>query len=333
MNNFYQRQIILPFIGISGQEKLSNASVLIIGAGGLGHPCALYLTGSGIGTLGILDFDKVDFSNLHRQIAFTPEDIGEKKAQVLANKLSKQNPIIKIIAHDEYLDSCNIQKIFSDYQIIIDCSDNLHTKFLVHDYCYHSKKILIQGSIDQIEGELKVFDFQNYGTQENAPCLRCLWVEIPKNNCVESCRDAGVLPTTAGVFGTLIANETLKIILQTDHLINGESFLFNLRSLQSRKIKWKKNIACPLCNSKEISTNTLHPCELSHHHIANLTDFQIIDLRTPMPASSEINPELQYLLVCEQGHTSLSYAKIMRKEGLLNVWSLQGGVKCLSLIK
>lgn len=333
MNKFYQRQILLPFVGLNGQEKLAHARVLIIGAGGLGHPCALYLAGAGIGTLGILDFDTIDYSNLHRQIMFTPEDVGENKAQILTKKISKQNPNIKINSLNEYLDSKNIQKIFNDYEIIIDCCDNLHTKFLIHDYCYQLKKILVQGSIDQFEGELKVFNFTNNDDKENLPCLRCLWGEIPENNCVDSCSEVGVLPTTAGVFGTLMANETLKIVLKTEHLINGQSFIFNLHTLQSRKIIWKKNMSCPLCKSEIASIDTFHPYELAHHHIKSLDDYEIIDLRISPLVSSEINSDLKYLLVCEKGHTSLKYIKILREEGLFNVWSLRGGVQCLSFIK
>lgn len=331
MNNFYARQVILPFVGISGQEKLNRAKVLIVGAGGLGHPCALYLAGSGVGTIGIVDFDKVDYTNLHRQIIFTPKDVDMLKSEVLACNISKQNPNIKTITHNVYLDSLNIQNIFSNYDIILDCCDNLQTKFLLHDTCFKFKKTLIQGSIDQIEGELKVFVFS---TKENyAPCLRCLWDKIPENNCVDACSKTGVLPTTAGVFGTLMANEAVKIILKIEHLTNGESFILDLRSLISRKIIWKKNLYCPLCAEEKNYNEMKHPYELSYHHITNLTDYQVIDLRSSILVPDEVDTEKKYLLVCEKGITSSTHAKILREEGLTNIWSLIGGASCLSLIK
>lgn len=331
MNKFYQRQITLPFVGLAGQEKITKSKVLIIGAGGLGHPCALYLAGSGVGTLGILDFDKVDYSNLHRQIVFTPNDIESSKAEILANNISKQNPNIQVNCHNEYLDALNIERLFKNYEIILDCCDNLSTKFLIHDTCFKLQKTLVQGSIDQIEGELKVFDFFN--DHEKSPCLRCLWGKVPENDCVDSCAEAGVLPTTAGVFGTLMANEVLKIILQTSHLKNGESFLFNLFSLESRIIKWKKNLTCPLCSQQEKLCGREDSFELSHHKINNLADYQVIDLRTALLFTDEVEAGKKYLLVCEKGVTSLTHTKILRENGHTNIWSLSGGAKCLSFIK
>lgn len=332
MNSFYQRQIILPFIGIAGQEKITNAKALIIGAGGLGHPSVSYLAGAGVGTIGILDFDKVDYSNLHRQIFFTPQDVGNLKAEVLAHQISKQNPHIKVNTHLEYLDATNVDTILCQYEIIIDCCDNLKTKFLIHDRCYLLQKILVQGSIDQIEGELKVFNFTN--KEANAPCLRCLWETMPEENCINSCVEAGVLPTTAGVFGVLMANEVLKIILDSEHLKNGETYIFNLHSLESRKIKWKKNATCTLCsNNQQHSEVTNSSYEINHNQITKLADYHVIDLRSRFLLPDEINTKTNYLLVCEKGVTSLSHTKILRQEGFLNVWSLSGGARCLSLLK
>lgn len=331
MHNFYARQIKLPFVGNIGQEKLHRTKVLIIGAGGLGNPCAIYLAGSGIGTIGILDFDKVDITNLHRQIIFTPDDVGKLKAEVLANHIKKQNPYIEINTHYDFLDSENIEAIFCNYEMIIDCCDNLNTKFLIHDFSFKQKKILIQGSIDQIEGELKVFNYLK--ALENAPCLRCLWEKVPENNCIDSCAEAGVLPTTAGVFGTLMANEVIKVILKTSPLPNGESFFLNLHSLESRKLKWKKKSDCSLCSGKDFIIENLHPFELTHRNVSNLSDFNLIDLRSNTLVPDDIDNKKKYLLFCEKGITSLTHTKILREEGYSNVWSLSGGASCLTFLK
>jgi adenylyltransferase/sulfurtransferase len=328
MNNFYQRQIILPFVGITGQEKLSNSKVLIIGAGGLGHPTAIYLAGAGVGTIGILDFDIVEYTNIHRQIYFTPDDIGTPKAEILAHKIALYNPLIKVHHNNAYLSKDNIQDSFSQYEIIIDCCDNLETKYLIHQYCFHLNKVLVQGSIAQIEGVMNLFDF----TETNKlPCWRCLWDEIPPG--LTNCTEAGVLPTTAGVFGSLLANEVLKFILNTPHLINGESFIFNLISLQSSILKWKTNPSCKLCSDTTTPSQNTDIGELAHYQIQYLSDYQIIDLRSEVLTASDIDPGIEYLLICETGMTSLVHSKILRLDGFTNIWSLKGGIKCLTLIK
>lgn len=322
---FYERQIKLPFVGKQGQDKLKETKVLIIGAGGLGHPVATYLAGSGVGTIAILDFDKITFSNLHRQFHFNPAQINEFKATILADIIRKQNPYIKIIAIEKYLNFNNAESIIIDYDFIIDCCDNLNTKFLIHDISFKLKKNLIIGSIDQIEGEIKNFNFQ---THQDTPCLRCLWPVNPDQNCVQSCAEAGVLPTTAGVFGTLMANEVIKTIFNLQTLKNGESFIFNLNNLDSRKIKWKKSINCPCCSVKsENIKNEIF--ELERSTIVDINEYKIINLITETPNLAQLNKNQKYLLTCEKGISSLKMAQFLRQEGFNNVWSLCGGIKCL----
>ena len=329
MNELYQRQIVLPFVGTNGQDKIHNAKILIIGAGGLGVPASIYLTSSGVGTIGIVDFDKIELSNLPRQILFTEQDIGLLKSETLAKRLRLINPKSKIFVYQKYIDATNIASILTEYDLILDCTDNIKTKILIHDNCYKLKKILIQGSIDQIEGEIKLF---NFSLSTDQPCLRCLWFDSAELLTADSCLLAGVLPPTAGVFGTLLANETLKVILGIKHLNNGENFIFNLHSLESKILRWKKNINCPLC-STQFNHETENDFEISHQKISELCKYIVIDLRTSVLTASEILDDKKYLLVCEQGFQSKKICKIFREEGYFNTWSLKGGYKCLTLIK
>lgn len=323
-NEFYQRQTKLSFMGLHGQERLKAARVLIIGAGGLGHPVATYLAGTGIGTIGILDFDLVSFSNLHRQVFFTPNDINQKKVDILANAIKRQNPFITIIPIHAHLNANNIEEILTAYDNIVDCCDSLETKFLIHDVCKKLQKNLTQGSIDQIEGEIKNFNFTSI---DQGPCLRCLWPVIPDNDCVLSCAEAGVLPTTAGIFGTLMANEVVKTIIDYHPLLNGQSFIFNLATLEARKIKWKKNLVCPLCFGEISSERPVF--EIERSAILDLKQFTIINLAETTPTVDQLDKNKKYLLVCHLGVTSLRMTKLFRQVGVSNVWSLCGGIKCL----
>ena len=239
----YSKQIILKNIGVLGQKKISSAKILIVGVGGLGCPLALYLTNSGVGTIGLSDHDKVDLSNLNRQILFNTKDIGKSKVVQAKRFLSKSNKRIKINIYKEKIIKKNIQNILNKYDIICDCSDNFTTRYLLNDFCLKKKKILISAAISKFEAHIFNFNFS-----KNIPCYRCFMPEIPK---VENkCDTDGILPTVAGIAGTLQANEVVKSILKKNDLV-GKMIVFNTLNLDFRKIKLTRNVNCIMnCNKK-----------------------------------------------------------------------------------
>ena len=233
----YSRQIILKKIGIIGQKKILNAKVLIIGAGGLGSPIAIYLAALGVGNIGIVDKDKVEISNLNRQIIFEDKDIKKRKSAVAATKIKKINPDIKVRHYQANLNKINIHKIAIKYDFIIDGSDNFRTRFLINDYCLKNKKVLISSAISKYDGQIFNFDFRKKG-----PCLRCFMPSEPTD--AENCESEGIMSTLAGIAGSLQANEVIKSILKIGKPLNGEIMIFNSLNLNFRKIKLKKNINC-----------------------------------------------------------------------------------------
>ncbi|HVA99296.1 MAG TPA: HesA/MoeB/ThiF family protein [Bacteroidia bacterium] len=206
----YSRQMMLPEVGLKGQEKIRAAKVLVVGAGGLGCPVLQYLTAAGIGTIGIIDFDKIELHNLHRQILFSAEDVGKQKAIVASEKLAKQNPHIHFDVFDEMLNETNAEKIISNFDIVIDGSDNFSTRYLVNDTCVKLLKPLVYGSILKMEGQFAVF---NYLGSKN---LRDIFPEPPNPEDVPNCDENGVLGTLPAIIASMMAHETLKIILRMD---------------------------------------------------------------------------------------------------------------------
>ena len=233
----YSRQIILKDVGILGQKKISHAKILIVGMGGLGCPVALYLSNLGIKNIGIVDYDKVDFSNLNRQILFNTKDIGKFKVLQAKKFLQKVNKKIKINVYKVKIIKKNVQKILNKYDIICDCSDNFTTRYLLNDFCVKKKKILISSAISRFEAHVFNFNFT-----QNIPCYRCFMPEIPdvENNCDTE----GILPTVAGIAGTLQANEVIKSILLKKNELVGKMIFFNTLNLDFRKIKLTKSINC-----------------------------------------------------------------------------------------
>jgi len=236
----YSRQIILKKIGIIGQKKLLKSSVLIIGAGGLGSPIALYLTALGIGKIGIVDKDNVEISNLARQIIFSTNDIKEKKSIVAIKKLKKINPKLKFKSFNEKLKKKNINKIAKDFDIIVDGSDNFITRFLVNTYCLKNKKILISGAISKFDGQVYTFNF----SKKKTPCLRCFIPSMPNNPDIDNCEYEGVLGTIAGIIGTIQANEVVKEILGIGESLCGYILIIDGLKLTFRKVKLNKRTNC-----------------------------------------------------------------------------------------
>jgi molybdopterin-synthase adenylyltransferase len=238
----FSRQIILKNIGTIGQKKILSSKVLIVGAGGLGSPAAEFLSRAGIGTIGIVDNDKVSLSNLHRQSLYLTEDIGKPKIIIAKNKIYKINKNIKIKTYKVRLNSINFKKIIQNYDYVIDGSDNFKTKFLLNDFCLKYKKILITGAISKFDGHIFTFNFKN----KKIPCLRCFFQESEISDDLLNCESEGILGTVAGIVGTIQANEVLKKILNIGNSLDGYILILDLLNLNFRKAKIKKRRNC-LC--------------------------------------------------------------------------------------
>ena len=244
--NRYSRQIILKKVGVIGQKKLLKSSVLVIGAGGLGSPIAIYLSALGIGRIGIVDRDKVEISNLNRQIIFQNNDIKKEKSSTAINKLKKINPDIKFESFNKNLNLRNINKIGKKFDIIVDGSDNFKTRFLINDYCFKNKKILISGAISKFDGQVYTFNF----SKKNSPCLKCFIPKMPPNPQIDNCEFDGVLGPLAGIIGSIQANEVAKEILGIGNTLCGFILIVDALKLTFRKVKLNKRTGCS-CYAKK----------------------------------------------------------------------------------
>ena len=242
----YSRQIILKKIGVLGQKKLLRSSVLIVGAGGLGSPIAIYLAALGVGKIGIIDKDNVEISNLSRQIIFSTKDLKKSKSSTAINKLKTINPDIKLKSFKKKIDKKNINKIAKNFDLIVDGSDNFRTRFLINDYCLNNKKILVSGAISKFDGQVYTFNFSN----KKSPCLRCFIPNTPNNLDIDNCEYEGVLGTLGGIVGTIQANEVIKEILGIGETLCGYILVIDGLKLTFRKIKLNKRSDC-YCNGKK----------------------------------------------------------------------------------
>jgi molybdopterin/thiamine biosynthesis adenylyltransferase len=238
----YSRHLILPEVGEHGQEKLLNARVFIVGAGGLGSPVGYYLSAAGVGTIAIVDNDEVDLSNLQRQIAHNTGTVGIPKVESAKNTFESLNPDVHIIPIKERLKKQNILDLIKKYDIVVDCSDNYATRFLVNDACVMAKKILVTGAILRFEGQLTVI------IPGEGPCYRCLFEEPPPPDVLPSPQDAGLLGVVPGVIGILQATEVLKLILGIGNVLKGELLIYDALKASFRKVKIPKNPDCPVCS-------------------------------------------------------------------------------------
>ena len=238
----YSRHIILPEVGGKGQARLLGSKVFILGAGGLGSPALLYLAAAGAGTIGVADADRVDLSNLQRQIIHTTKNIGIPKTQSAKKAIEDLNPDVKVIVYNERLTKENIRNIIKDYDIVLDGSDNFPTRFLMNDASFFEKKTLVSGSMFRFEGQVSVFK-----PHQGYPCYRCLYPEPPPKGLVPSCQEAGVLGALAGVIGVLQAVETVKEILGIGETLAGHLLLFDALRMSFKKLKVRKDPKCALC--------------------------------------------------------------------------------------
>jgi sulfur-carrier protein adenylyltransferase/sulfurtransferase len=344
----YDRHIKLNEIGVSGQEKLKNSKILIVGAGGLGCPVLLYLAAAGVGTIGIIDHDVVDFSNLQRQILFTQEDIGKQKVDVVENRLLALNDSVIIETYAEAISNKNALNIIEKYNVVIDGTDNFETRYLVNDACIIKNKPLVFGSIFKFEGQITVFNYNN------GPSYRCLYPEPPKEGEVPNCSDIGVLGVLPGIIGTQMANEALKIVLGIGKVLSGTLKIVNLLSNLNLDLKISKNeknfeiselndsynFSCVM--NKELK-NTIEVEELKEW-IDNKKDILILDVREQyelgiaklpnilniplgtIPSNLNKIKNTTIITLCHHGIRSKSAQDYLLSNGFTNVINLEGGI-------
>ena len=348
--DMYARQVRLPEVGIAGQAKLKAARVLIVGAGGLGSPAGLMLAAAGVGTIGIAEFDTLEASNLHRQVLYAAADVGQPKAEMAAKRLKALNPFIDVKIHGAKADATTLPDLFGQYDIVLDCTDNFATKYLLTDAAVLYGVPLVQASIHRFEGQLLTIDPKSDGG-----CLRCLWPAPPPEGLVGNCAEVGVLGVTPGLFGTLQAGEALKIILGLPGVLDHHLLIMDALSLETRKIARRKDADCPLCGMhptiRELQRPESAPYALDAGDLTPeaLTRFRIVDLREaeerseyPLPRAVHA-PFTQFdatkpgfdgskpvLLVCAQGRRSQAAAQQLRAQGWNDVFSLIGGAKALT---
>ncbi len=238
----YGRQIILPAVGGAGQKKISQAKVLCIGAGGLGSPVALYLAAAGVGTIGLVDSDKVDLSNLQRQILHDSKSIGVAKVESAKKRLLELNPGIKVNVFEERFSAENAAGLVRQFDLVVDGSDNFETRYIANDACFFEKKPLVFGAVFQFEGRATVFS-------SGGPCYRCVFPNIPQKGAVPSCREAGVIGAVTGIIGSIQAAEAIKLILQKGESLSGRLLIYDSLSACFSEIKLKKDEKCALCGS------------------------------------------------------------------------------------
>ena len=284
----YSRHLIMPEVGMEGQQKLKAARVLCIGAGGLGSPLTLYLGAAGVGTLGIVDFDVVDYTNLQRQIIHSSADVGRKKLESAGEKLKAINPFLNIRTFETKLTSENALKIFADFDIIADGTDNFPTRYLVNDACVLAGKPNVYGSIFRFEGQASVF------ATEEGPCYRCLYPEPPPPGLVPSCAEGGVLGILPGLVGVIQATEVIKLILGKGDPLIGRLLLVDALGMKFRELKLRKNPDCPVCGThptiaKLIDYNEFCGVRGEETPVTtNVPEMQVEELKKKLDAGEEI---------------------------------------------
>jgi len=356
----YSRHLIMPEVGMEGQLKLKSARVLLIGTGGLGAPLGLYLTAAGVGHIGLVDFDVVDFTNLQRQVTFGTSDVGKPKTEAASARLTNLNPDVKISSYETKLTSENALELFKDYDIIVDGTDNFPTRYLVNDACILLGKPNVYGSIFRFEGQVTVFGMPD------GPCYRCLYPEPPPPGLVPSCAEGGVLGVLPGIVGSLQALEAIKLIIGRGESLAGRLVLFDALAMKFRELKLRKNSHCPMCGThrkihqlidynefcgirgeEETETN-LHVPEIGARELkARLDrgdDIFILDVREPheyqicnikghlIPLGElprrvhELDSAREIVAHCKSGKRSAQAVDFLRQAGFRKIYNLHGGI-------
>jgi molybdopterin/thiamine biosynthesis adenylyltransferase/rhodanese-related sulfurtransferase len=356
----YSRHLIMPEVGMEGQLKLKAAKVLCIGTGGLGAPLGQYLAAAGVGRIGLVDFDKVDATNLQRQILFSTSDVGRPKIEAAANRLRGLNPDIQIDTFETMLTSANALDVIRDYDIVVDGTDNFPTRYLVNDACVLLGKPNVYGSIFRFEGQASIFGYPS------GPCYRCLYPEPPPPGLVPSCAEGGVLGVLPGIVGSIQANETLKLIIGKGEPLIGRLLLFDALAMRFRELRLRKNPECPVCGAHPTITKLIDyaefcglrgeeaPAPLST--VPEITprelkarldrgeDLFLLDVREPheyqicnlgghliplgdLPQRvSELDSSREIIAHCRSGKRSAEASDFLRQAGFRKVLNLKGGI-------
>ncbi len=356
----YSRHLIIPDVAMDGQKRLKNAKVLVIGAGGLGSPALMYLAAAGVGTLGIVDFDVVDESNLQRQIIHGVSDIDTPKAESAQRSIAEINPYVKVVLHEERLDSSNALEIFEPYDLIIDGTDNFATRYLVNDACVLLGKPYVWGSIYRFDGQASVF------WAENGPCYRCLYPDPPPPGMVPSCAEGGVLGVLCASIGSIQVNEAIKLLAGIGEPLVGELMVYDALDMEYRKIKVRKDPECAICGKNPTVTglidyeefcgtvsdeaqqaaqgSTITAGELAEMQNSG-EDFLLVDVREPaefeivsipgatlipkgdIPSKlSELPQDKPVVLYCKTGVRSAEALATLKGAGFSTAKHVQGGV-------
>jgi molybdopterin/thiamine biosynthesis adenylyltransferase/rhodanese-related sulfurtransferase len=360
----YSRHLIMPEVALDGQKKLKQARVLTVGAGGLGSPLALYLAAAGVGTLGIVDFDIVDQSNLQRQILHGTSDLGRPKMESAREEIEDINPNVKVEAFEEALTSENALEIFEDFDVIVDGTDNFPTRYLVNDACVLLSKPNVYGSIFRFEGQASVF------YAEEGPCYRCLYPEPPPPGLVPSCAEGGVLGILPGAIGTIQATETIKLLLGIGEPLIGRLLLYDALGMRFREMKLRKDPNCPVCGENPTVTELIDYQEFCGIPQANTKEeadkvpeiavgelkekldngggVSVLDVREPheyevanigarlIPLGElperlvELDRDETLAVHCKTGGRSARAVKLLRDAGFQNVYNVKGGITAWS---
>ena len=357
----YSRHLILPEVGLAGQKRIKAASVLCIGAGGLGSPIAMYLAAAGIGKIGIVDFDTVDYSNLQRQILHTDADVGRSKAESAKETIRGINPNVEVVIHNTRISSENALDLIRPYDIVVDGTDNFPTRYLTNDACVLLKKPNVYGSIFRFEGQASVF-----APHLGGPCYRCLYPEPPPPGLVPSCAEGGVLGVLPGIIGCIQTTEILKLALGKGTTLVGRLVLFNALDMKFRELKLRRDPACPVCGDhptiKELIDYEIfcgiqpepehngNPDEVTVQEMKKALDnpnlgIKVIDVREPdeyeiahivgvpqIPLSqleqrfTELDPNAQYYIHCKSGVRSMKALQFLRGQGFKYLKNVKGGI-------
>src|SRR5579862_9320966 len=356
----YSRHLIMPEVGMEGQLKLKNAKVALIGTGGLGAPLGMYLAAAGIGRIGLVDFDVVDFTNLQRQVIHGTKDVGRKKLDSAAETMQDINPYLRIDKYETALTSENALEIIKDYDMVIDGTDNFPTRYLVNDACVILGKPNVYGSIFRFEGQITIFGYPD------GPCYRCLYPEPPPPGLVPSCAEGGVLGVLPGIVGTIQAAETLKLIIGKGEPLVGRLLLFDALAMKFRELKLRKNPDCPVCGTHPTLTKLIDYAEfcgirgeeapVTATNVPEITprdlktrldrgdDLYILDVREPheyqicnldghlIPLGelarrvNELDSSREIVAHCRSGKRSAEAVQFLQKAGFRKIWNLKGGI-------
>ena len=362
----YSRHLILPEVGLAGQKKICSTSVVCIGAGGLGSPIAMYLAAAGIGKIGLVDFDTVDFSNLQRQIIHGTNDVGRPKCDSAKETIHRINPNVEVVLHNAALNSGNALDILAQYDIVVDGTDNFPTRYLTNDACVLLKKPNVYGSIFRFEGQASVF-----APHLNGPCYRCLYPEPPPPGMVPSCAEGGVLGVLPGIVGCIQATEILKLALGKGSSLIGRLLLFNALEMKFRELRLRPDPQCPLCGENPTITKLIdyqqfcgivpepavpdsNPDEVTVQEMKRALDdpklgIKVIDVREPdeyqiahvngvplFPLSvlpqrfTELDPNQHMYIHCKSGVRSMKALHFLRGQGFKYLKSVKGGINAWS---